>query len=67
MLGSGISASVYLVRHKGNGILYALKQISKSYFVDYKRMEQVLREKKIMTDMLNDVPFTTKLYASFES
>lgn len=26
-LGQGASASVFLVRHKGNGKLYALKQI----------------------------------------
>lgn len=32
-LGQGASASVFLVRHRGNGRLYALKQIEKSYFV----------------------------------
>lgn len=32
LLGSGVSANVYLVRHKGNGMLYAMKQIKKSYF-----------------------------------
>jgi serum/glucocorticoid-regulated kinase 2 len=47
-LGQGASASVFLVRHRGNGKLYALKQIEKGYFVEFKRMEQVLREKKIM-------------------
>ena len=42
-LGQGGSASVFLVRHKSNGKIYALKQIEKSYFVEFKRMEQVLR------------------------
>lgn len=30
-------------------------------------MEQVLREKKIMCEFVTDLPFTVKLYASFES
>lgn len=30
-------------------------------------MEQVLREKKIMTEIISDFPFVAKLYASFES
>jgi len=37
-LGQGASASVFLVRHRGNGKLYALKQIEKAYFVEFKRM-----------------------------
>ena len=32
-LGQGASASVFLVRHRGTGKLYALKQIEKGYFV----------------------------------
>lgn len=32
-LGQGASASVFLVRHKAIGKLYALKQIDKNYFV----------------------------------
>jgi serine/threonine protein kinase len=42
-LGQGGSASVYLVRRKTNGKLYALKQIDKDYFIEFKRMEQILR------------------------
>jgi hypothetical protein len=30
-------------------------------------MEQVLRERKIMIDLIIDIPFTTRLIASFES
>lgn len=30
-------------------------------------MEQVLRERKIMIDMIVDIPFTTRIIASFES
>ena len=42
-LGQGGSASVYLVRRKTSGKLYALKQIDKDYFIEFKRMEQILR------------------------
>jgi serine/threonine protein kinase len=56
-LGSGASANVFLVRHRGNGRLYALKQVDKGYFVEFKRMEQILREKKIMTEVVNNFPF----------
>ena len=66
-IGQGASAIVSLVRHKENGQLYALKQISKEYFTEYKRMEQVLREKKIMIKFLSYFAFTAKLMASFES
>lgn len=66
-IGNGASSQVYLVRHNSNGQLYALKQIGKEYFKDFKRMEQVLREKKIMTDIVADLTFVIKLYCSFES
>lgn len=66
-LGQGASASVFLVRHRYTGKLYALKQIEKNYFVEFKRMEQVLREKRIMSEIICDFPFVANLYASFES
>jgi serine/threonine protein kinase len=37
-LGQGGSASVYLVRDKYTGKIYALKQIDKDYFIEFKRM-----------------------------
>ena len=37
-LGQGGSANVYLVRRKTSGKLYALKQIDKEYFIEFKRM-----------------------------
>ncbi|CAM6000647.1 unnamed protein product [Sphagnum balticum] len=66
-LGQGGSASVFLVRHKGTGGLFALKQVEKSYFSDFKKMEQVLREKKIMVEQVREFGFTTHLQATFES
>lgn len=64
-IGQGISAAVYLVRHCSNGKLYALKQIKKDYFTAFKTLESVLREKKILSQMVNDLPFVTKLEAAF--
>lgn len=66
-LGQGGSASVYLVRRKKNGQLYALKQVDKDYFIEFKRMEQILREKKILSEVVSDFPFVSLLHASFES
>jgi protein-serine/threonine kinase len=56
-----------LVRHNSNAKLYALKQIKKEYFREFKSLEGVLREKKIMVEITHDLPFTVKLEAAFES
>jgi serine/threonine protein kinase len=66
-LGSGVSCAVYLVRHCSNGKLYALKQIKKDYFNHFRVLEAVLREKKIMSELINDLEFVTRLESSFES
>lgn len=58
---------MYLVRRKTSGKLYALKQIDKEYFVEFKRMEQILRERKILSEIVKEFPFCAKLYGSFES
>lgn len=42
-LGEGISASVFLVRHTPSAQLFALKQIKKDYFREFKTLESVLR------------------------
>ena len=47
-IGKGGSSEVYLVRHKGNGKLYALKQIIKSTIEDKRRLEQIILEKKLL-------------------
>lgn len=38
LLGKGASSVVYLVRHKQNCKLFALKQVEKSYISDFKKM-----------------------------
>jgi serum/glucocorticoid-regulated kinase 2 len=55
------------VRHCSNGRLYALKQIKKEYVQNFKTIEQVLREKKILSELINKFPFVTHLESSFES
>lgn len=64
-IGEGISSAVYLVRHCSNGHLYALKQIKKEYFKEFKTLESVLREKKILSELIIDLPFVTQLESAF--
>ncbi|CAD8156679.1 unnamed protein product [Paramecium octaurelia] len=64
-IGKGGTSEVYLIRHKGNARLYALKMIKKHYITDCRRLEQVLREKKILSNVLNQSPFIVPLYATF--
>jgi serum/glucocorticoid-regulated kinase 2 len=66
-LGKGGSSTVYLVRHKQNCKMYALKQVEKTYITDFKKMEFLLREKKILTEIAKKSYFSSKIYATFES
>lgn len=49
LLGKGVAGTVFLVRSRYTGQYFALKQIEKKYISDYKKFEQILREKKILT------------------
>jgi serine/threonine protein kinase len=53
------------VRHKGNGRLYALKQIVKKTIEDRRRFEQIILEQKLLMKL--DHPFLVRLAATFES
>ncbi|KAM3138675.1 hypothetical protein pb186bvf_009239 [Paramecium bursaria] len=64
-IGKGGTSEVYLVRHKISARLFALKMIKKQYITDCRRLEQVLREKKILTQVLNKSKFIIPLYATF--
>jgi serine/threonine protein kinase len=57
---------VFLVRSRITGQYFALKQIEKKYISDYKKFEQILREKKILTE-LKENRHTIKFHCSFES
>lgn len=50
------------VRHIISGRLFALKMIKKSYVNDCRRLEQVLRERKILSEILNDSKYATYKY-----
>ncbi|CAK66537.1 unnamed protein product (macronuclear) [Paramecium tetraurelia] len=64
-IGRGGTSEVYLVRHCASGRLFALKMIKKQYITDCRRLEQVLREKKILSQVLNQSKFVIPLYATF--
>lgn len=63
-LGKGGSCAVYLVRCRRSCKLFALKQIAKEYISEYKRFEQILRERKILLQ-LPDNSFTINCHAAF--
>jgi serine/threonine protein kinase len=65
-LGKGGSCAVYLVRNRRSCQLMALKQIPKEYISEYKRFEQILRERKILLQ-LQENKFTINCHAAFES
>ena len=65
-LGKGGSCAVYLVRSRRSGHLFALKQIPKEYISDYKRFEQILRERKILSQ-LDSNSYTIYCHTAFES
>ena len=50
------------VRHIISGRLFALKMIKKSYVNDCRRLEQVLRERKILSEILNDSKYAIYIY-----
>jgi serum/glucocorticoid-regulated kinase 2 len=53
-IGKGGTSDVYLVRHNLSGRLFALKMIKKQYVSDCRRLEQILRERKILSEILNN-------------
>lgn len=65
-LGKGGSCAVYLVRNRRSCQLLALKQIAKDYISEYKRFEQILRERKILMQLPSN-KFTINCHAAFES
>ncbi|EGR31007.1 protein kinase domain protein [Ichthyophthirius multifiliis] len=65
-LGKGGTSDVFLVRHKESCKLFALKMISKTHLTEFKRLEQLLRERKILIDA-SKTPFIATLHCCFES
>lgn len=64
-LGKGTYGTVFLVRHKTTGKLYAQKQFKKASLVVHKKMvEQTKTERAILESVRH--PFVVKLYYAFQ-
>jgi serine/threonine protein kinase len=65
LIGCGGFSKVYLARRKDNGMLYAIKVISKKEMIQKDKEESVFNERNLMTRL--DHPFLVKLHFSFQS
>jgi serum/glucocorticoid-regulated kinase 2 len=66
VLGKGGFATVYMVRKRSSGMLYALKTVKKaSVKQNEARFQQVLRERNILSQLKN--PFLVKLHYAFQT
>ncbi len=57
---------LYSVRHRESCKVFALKMVRKSHLSDFKRLEQLLRERKILIEAAEN-NFVARLHACFES
>ena len=64
-IGKGGFSSVYLVRKKDNGYLYAMKVIQKSYIIQENKIKQVLAECSILKRLSH--PFIITLRWAFQT
>ena len=55
VIGRGSFGKVFLVQHKGDGKVYAMKSLRKDVILDYDQVESTLLEKKILLEA--DHPF----------
>jgi RAC serine/threonine-protein kinase len=62
-VGEGGFSSVYEVRHKVNGKIYAMKLMDRAFMTQKGKIPQVILEKNIMQSI--DHPFILKSYKSF--
>ena len=58
--GVGAFGTVYLVKHKATGLLFALKVLNKRTIIDSGELEHILNEKGIAFT-LNSSPWTVRL------
>ena len=65
ILGKGSFGEVYLVRHKCNGKLYAMKVISK-YMIAKQNISRYINTEKNIQSSLNS-PFIVKLHCTFQT
>ena len=55
VIGRGSFGKVFLVQHKSDGKVYAMKSLRKDVILDYDQVESTLLEKKILLEA--DHPF----------
>jgi hypothetical protein len=65
LLGIGSSSHVYLCRKKDTGILYAVKVVGKAEVLANSRLEKVISERMILSQISNC--FIVKLHWAFQS
>ena len=64
-LGKGYYGTVYLVKHKDTGGIYALKEMRKKFLVEEERAESAQTERDIMLRAHH--PFVVSMYFAFQS
>lgn len=65
IIGKGDVGRIYLVEHKENGKLYAMKVLEKEEMVQRNKVKRVLTEREILAT--SNHPFIVTLYWSFQS
>ncbi|KAI8902179.1 kinase-like domain-containing protein [Globomyces pollinis-pini] len=65
LIGKGDVGRVFLVRHKGNGQLYAMKLLIKGEMLKRNKVKRVLAEQEILATANH--PFIVPLYHSFQT
>ncbi|PNS15802.1 hypothetical protein CAC42_4254 [Sphaceloma murrayae] len=65
-LGKGAFGTVYLVKQKGSGRLFAQKQFRKASLVVHKRLVDQTRTERSILESVNRHPFVVKLFYAFQ-
>ena len=65
MIGKGGFSQVLEVRKKDDGMLYAMKVISKNFIIQQEKIEQILTERIILEKAGH--PFIVKLHFAFQT
>eukprot|EP00756_Hemistasia_phaeocysticola_P058505 Hpha_TRINITY_DN35143_c0_g1::TRINITY_DN35143_c0_g1_i1::g.168439::m.168439/K06276/PDPK1; 3-phosphoinositide dependent protein kinase-1 len=65
-IGQGAIARVFLLKHKKQGVMYAVKQISKHALVQHRKVDAAFAEKACLAAN-NDTPRVVRLHTTFQS
>ena len=64
-IGSGYYGSVMLVQHKRSGMIYALKEMKKSFLIQEEKADSAKKERDIL--LMAHYPFVVSMYFAFQS